>query len=314
MDYSDFLLFVTDRDGTTDFVFPVCLPANNCSDVNSIEVVYNVQQEMCASITGNGDDCTDSENICGTKFDYSIPSVIPAESTADVVVIPKSAFTGTFFGVSPGINSIVPSTLRLGDYNADGFPDMLVVLKYNGTTHTQLWTSVACSADSVSPTRRTFARSSDASAIENVPNSFAATFFDLADDGTLDMIVLSHPTLATATPFQITTIENSVAYGTFFLKATGLSGLCMAWCDTEPKFPDPKPIGVNQPGAVFKYIWSDNNQDKRVTIGTQLSQSGYLALQAPYVYFGIGDVSHYIQYIYLGVPIENGVRFIMLFV
>ena len=40
---------------------------------------------------------------------------------------------------------------------------------------------------------------------------------------------------------------------------------------------------------------------------TQLYQSGYLALQTPYVYFGIGDVAHYVQYIYSGFPIQNGV-------
>jgi len=306
-----------DRDGTTDFLFPSCYPSPTCSDVNSITIVYNVQQPMCTSITGNGDDCIDSSNVCGTPQEFTIPSQIPTSSTANVVVMDSTVFDGfTFFWTFP-MSTNAPNTLRLGDYNADGFTDFLVVVETTNSTMAQLWdsvpcTTVLCGEEATNANRRAFSRSSSAGAIESVVNPFAATFFDIADDGTLDMFVLSYPIKQPKTAFSITSIQNSVSYGTYFMKAVGLSGLCMQWCDTEPKFPDPKPIGINQPGGVFKYIWSDNDSNKRVTISTQLSQSGYLALQTPYVYFGLGDVSNYIQYIYYGAPIQNGVSKIIL--
>lgn len=292
-------------------MFPVCYPSPSCSEVNSIQVIYNVQEAMCTSITGNGDDCIDSDDICGEKIPFTLPNVVSSSSTNNSVVVPSSAFGDyTFFWEFP-LSTNVPNTLRIGDFDCDGYPDLLIIVKNSTSSSAQLWSSVECTeetcgADAYNANRRTFEHDTDnTAAVENVKNPFAAAFIDFGDDGSLDILISSYPVM-NSTAFSITTIENAVDYGTFFLKVTGLSGLCMQWCD-DPKFPDPKPIGINQPGAVIKYLWSDNDQDKRVTIGTQLSQSGYLALQTPYVYFGIGDVSHYVQYIYFGVPIQNGV-------
>ena len=302
------------RDGTTDFVFPVCYPSKDCSEVNTIEVIYNVQMPMCTSIAGGGDNCIDSSNVCGVQYNYTIPDIIPTSSTADVVVIGSSGFNGTTLHWDYPLSTKAPNTLKIGDYDADGFPDLMVIVKLtNGSSSAQLWKSTACTSglcgdDATNANRRTFVRDTSGSAVESVKGAYSGAFFDIGDDGTLDMIILGDTTpLTPRGGLQIVTVENAVNYGTFFLKTMGLSGKCMQWCDTGSKFPDPKPIGVNQPGGVFKYIWSDNNQEKRITMGTHLSQTGYLSLQTPYVFFGIGDVSHYIQQLYFGAPVAGGV-------
>lgn len=261
-----------DRDGTTDFVFPVCGPDSTCSGTNSIVIVYNVQENMCTSIAGGGDNCVDSSDICGVQQAFTFPDVIPTTSTSGVVVIEKEAFNGNTFFWEYILSNKVPNTLRLGDYDADGYPDLLVVLeRANGTSTIQVWNSIECTealcgSDATGEGRRTF-QYTPIAAVDTVQYPYAGTFFDFGDDGTLDVIVLADGSKNKIGGLEIITIENAVNYGTYFLKTIGLSGLCMQWCDGDIRFPDPKPIGVNQPGAVFKYIWSDNDQDKRVTTG-----------------------------------------------
>jgi hypothetical protein len=70
-----------DKDGTMDFIFPVCYPIVTCAEVNSIYIVYNYQTPMCASITGTGDDCTSSGSICGIQNGFSIPNMDIVNST-----------------------------------------------------------------------------------------------------------------------------------------------------------------------------------------------------------------------------------------
>jgi integrin alpha FG-GAP repeat containing protein 1 len=84
-----------------------------------------------------------------------------------------------------------------------------------------------------------------------------------------------------------------------------LNGVCPSWC-SGVKFPDPKPYGVNLPGGTFKFTLNDLSGTAHVAQGVQLQQSGYLALQTPYVMFGLGRTSNYIEEIFMGVPISNG--------
>ena len=274
---------VIDRDGTTDFVFPVCYP-NDCSETNTIEVIYNQQQRMCTSVTGNGDDCVDSEDVCGVIIPYTIANITGNNAASEVVVPTRSFGNNTFATDYDRLR--LPITLRLGDYNQDGYPDMIVILSQKGSTigknnTAQIWNSAACTddlcgSDATSAGRRTFQRNAG-TPLENVANPFAAAFFDLGDDGTLDMIVLGPSVSNSQARVAITTVVNDVDYGRFFLKVTGLSGLCMNWC-SDTQFPDPPPVGVNQPGAVLKYVWTDIDQDKRVTGGTFIHALSLLLL------------------------------------
>ena len=286
------------------------MPEDSCEDINSINVIYNGQETICPSVSGNGDDCLDSEDVCGVVHPYDIPELngIPG---GQQVVIGKEYFNGFSFKTSAQYEIISPVTLRVGDYNKDGSADIAMILTNGTSTQAVLWHSIPCGTnlctqEAIDQNRRTFENDPATSVVGSVANPFVVTFFDFRDDGTLDILVVGETSTGPSGRLQIIAIENDVDYGAYFFKVKGLSGLCMSWCDS-PRFPSPLPIGVNQPGAVFKYIWSDNDQEKRVTIGTQFSQSGYLALQTPYVYFGIGTTSHYVQTLYSGFPISNGV-------
>lgn len=70
-----------------DFTFPVCDPQPTCSTTNAIYIGYNAQLQMCTSITGGGDDCLDSGDVCnGTAF------TIPDFTGDDTVNISNVAF------------------------------------------------------------------------------------------------------------------------------------------------------------------------------------------------------------------------------
>ena len=120
--------------------------------------------------------------------------------------------------------------------------------------------------------RRSFQWDNTAGAVvQTEVNAYAASFFDIYEDGTLDIFILTDDTISgSSSSKSILAFQNLIDYETYFMKALGLSGICSAWCSDGPTFPSPKPIGVNQPGAVFKYIWTDNNSDKKVAVGMYL--------------------------------------------
>lgn len=65
---------------------------------------------------------------------------------------------------------------------------------------------------------------------------YAAAFFDLDEDGVVDMFVLAD------NPPRIETVYNNFENDAFFLKTLGLNGVCTEWCPKSagPKFPSPK--------------------------------------------------------------------------
>uniref|UniRef100_A0A8C2IQK2 Integrin alpha FG-GAP repeat containing 1 n=1 Tax=Cyprinus carpio TaxID=7962 RepID=A0A8C2IQK2_CYPCA len=87
-----------------------------------------------------------------------------------------------------------PITLHLGDYNLDGFPDALVILRNTSASTQQqafLLENVACNNESCRQAGRMFLVHWEQSDLSAIPMAIVATFFDIYEDGILDMIVLS---------------------------------------------------------------------------------------------------------------------------
>jgi len=177
----------------------------------------------------------------------------------------------------------------------DGYADMIIPIRDLSTnaTRIEIWTNTA----GFSGSKRGFERKNEGvSALTGISNAYAAAFFDLDESGSLDMLVLKE------NPPEIVAIFNNFQNDVFFLKAIGLNGVCTAWC---PSFPDPKPYGVNFPGGIFKFTITDLNGATHLAIGAQLPHSSYLALTTPYVLFGLGRTSNYIEEFFYGVPLNN---------
>ncbi|ORY47385.1 hypothetical protein BCR33DRAFT_715110 [Rhizoclosmatium globosum] len=106
-----------------------------------------------------------------------------------------------------------------------------------------------------------------------------AAFFDLFEDGVLDILVFTQNDKKTP---HITAFQNNFYSDGFFLKSLVLNGVCPGRCPSGARFPDPKPYGVNYFGATLKYTITDASGFKRATQLSQLPQSSYFALNTPY--------------------------------
>lgn len=100
--------------------------------------------------------------------------------------------------------------------------------------------------------------------------------------------------------YQIHALYNNFKPDALFVKSSGLNGVCHEWCTVGPKFPDPKPYGVNYPGGTFKFALTDNDGTTLGAAGAQMYRTGYFSLQTPYLMFGLGRISNYIQTIFYG--------------
>eukprot|EP01105_Mastigella_eilhardi_P009961 TRINITY_DN2335_c0_g1_i3.p1 TRINITY_DN2335_c0_g1~~TRINITY_DN2335_c0_g1_i3.p1 ORF type:complete len:450 (-),score=94.04 TRINITY_DN2335_c0_g1_i3:54-1403(-) len=295
-----------DRDGAIDLLFPVCYPKSSCEQVNELWIVYVTQRPVCENSVVSGSNCQSTTDMCKAKT-FVFPNITGINTTQskDVVRVPSTAFPNKFFTL-PNI----PLSVHVGDYDIDGFPDILVAVenKQAGTQRVELWnsdacTEAACGAAAKSSKRRTFTApetSSHLSALTSIDGAYAAAFFDLGDSGNLDTIVLYHNG-----SLGVRAVYNNLHPDALFVKALGLNGVCDSWCKSDPKFPDPKPYGVNFPGGVFKLSLNDFSGKGLGVHGVQLYQSAYLPLLTPYVYFGLGRVSNYIQSVFYGVTLSN---------
>lgn len=238
----------------------------------------------------------------------------------------------------------IPFTMRLADINLDGFPDLLLPILPTPKENVdygivELWFNVPCSASGGSDPmvscsssaihrgRRAFS-SFGADELNNalgqVRGAFGgATFLDVAGDGQIDIILttIEPPTVSdtivttsTATPSTSLAVgsyashlfRNNLNEDAYFLQSFASNGVCPAWCPSPLRhFPDPKPYGVNQPGAVFKFAYTDLEGVAHTAIGGQIMQSGYLALSPPYVTFGLGRTNTFIDTFFFGIGLNE---------
>nr|XP_046205613.1 T-cell immunomodulatory protein-like isoform X2 [Oncorhynchus gorbuscha] len=108
--------------------------------------------------------------------------------------------------------------LHLGDYNMDGFPDALVILRNTSGSGQQafLLENVPCDNASCRDVGRMFRVHWDQSDLGAIPGAAVATFFDIYEDGILDMIVLSKEEGKEG--FAIHALKNNFEADAYFVK------------------------------------------------------------------------------------------------
>ncbi|XP_053532629.1 T-cell immunomodulatory protein [Ictalurus punctatus] len=195
-------------------------------------------------------------------------------------------------------------TLHLGDYNLDGFPDALAILKNTSNSAQQqafLLENVACNNVSCRDVGRMFHVHWDQSDLNAIPRAAVATFFDIYEDGILDMIVLSRT--EGKKDLTIHALKNNFEADAYFVKVIVLSGLCSNDCPDKVK-----PFGVNQPGPYVMYTSVDSNGYLKNASAGQLSQSAHLSLQLPYTVLGLGRSANFLDHLFVGIPRPPGVK------
>ncbi|GAA5798014.1 hypothetical protein HPULCUR_003412 [Helicostylum pulchrum] len=277
-----------DGDGSIDIIFPVCKD-QTCS----IHVVYNQQMGLCSkSQEQSNTSCRKAQNLCVAdphfKFDLSKPN------TKDHAVIPMESYLnkGEYIRVKDdNFRGHLPIPIHVGDYNMDGYPDLLVTT----SERVILLESIPCDSNICSSAtekagRRSFELvTAGADILNKISNPSQAAFFDIDENGSLDILILQHIKGKDAgrTPnFVINNFFNDA----FFLKGLVSNGVTNL-----------EAYGVSYPGASIKFTVLDTSGVKRSRQISQLSQSGYLSLQTPYCLFGLGRTNNYVEELFAGV-------------
>ncbi|KAG0035603.1 hypothetical protein BGZ81_005581 [Podila clonocystis] len=301
-----------DGDGAVDMIVPSC-DRGSCS----IYVYYNQQIPLCTS--KDQKECRQVTNLCvaDPKFTFNID---PDHNTnaGGLVQFPLGNVLphGQQLVLNdPGFKGSLPVSVHVGDYNLDGYPDLLVVSgtpnNIRGPSSATLLQSVLCSANddncfpsAIAAKRRTFVKVTEgADPLNNAQNVKAAAFFDIDEDGTLDIMLLRGTTDQQPAGRAISFIHNNYFNDAFFLKTLASNGVCPSWCglDSKPSRPGAKPFGVNYPGATFKFTILDTAGKKRANQVAQYPSSTYAGLSLPYSLFGLGRTNNYVEELFVGV-------------
>ncbi|XP_036130928.1 T-cell immunomodulatory protein isoform X2 [Molossus molossus] len=224
-----------------------------------------------------------------------------------VPVLQDFSNKGTLWGFVPFVREQrpaeipVPITLHIGDYNMDGYPDALAVLRNTSGSGQQafLLENVPCSNASCEGAHRMFKVYWELVGLSPIRDAVVATFFDIYEDGILDIVVLSKG--PAKNNFAIHALKNNFEADAYFVKVIVLSGLCSNDCPRKIT-----PFGVNQPGPYIMYTTVDANGYPKNGSAGQLSQSAHLALQLPYNVLGLGRSANFLDHLYVGIPRPAG--------
>ncbi|KAH9813975.1 hypothetical protein DFH28DRAFT_973467 [Melampsora americana] len=298
-----------DRDGTIDMIFAACPNDDHCS----IHVAYNQQIPLCKSHPSSIDSkCRDPQNLCTADPNFQF-SFEPSQSAFTSLPISKlfpdftlvtTISSNDFLGTSP-------VSIQTGDFDLDGFPDLLVMITQHGpdsgsSATPQLLRSIPCTLSTCTPTevsdsRRTFEPTvKHMKALTSITNAKSVFFMDIDEDGTLDIVVQRAGKSQPSTTRSITFIKNNFFNDAFFLKSMLLNGACSTWCPSHDGQPRYRPYGVNYPGASYKFTIQDTFGTRRATAVGQIPFHSYPSPTTPYCFFGLGRTNNYVESLFIG--------------
>lgn len=191
-------------------------------------------------------------------------------------------------------------TLRGGDFNMDGYPDLLATLQFSNGKHTQsfLLQNVLCN------TCDGFNRTFDVKwqALNPFYNdSTMAVFYDFYQDGILDVILVESD--KSSGRYRTAAFKNSLDYDANFVKVMVLTGRTNSMYPISPGSLGKKKrtYGTNLPGPSIAYRTTTQNGSPRNAIAAQLPQSAHFSLNLPYTTFGLGRTPNFVDTLTIGV-------------
>ncbi|VVC28598.1 Hypothetical protein CINCED_3A009391 [Cinara cedri] len=187
-------------------------------------------------------------------------------------------------------------TLRPGDFNMDGYPDLLGTLCLAGNpkkTKVILMENVACTTG-CEGFDRTFVVRWDLLHSMNSNNDYVmGAFYDFFQNGILDVLLVS----GSNGEYNMSAFKNSLDYDANFLKVMVVTGLTNSKFETLPSRLGKKSrtFGTNLPGPKVSYVTTTQDGYPRQGIATQLPQSAYYSLYLPYTIFGLGRTPNFVD-------------------
>ncbi|KAA1077632.1 hypothetical protein PGT21_014288 [Puccinia graminis f. sp. tritici] len=312
-----------DRDGTIDMVLSVCPSPDTCK----VHVAYNQQIPLCTSSHSAQPKCRDPQNLCTADpdFRFSFDSADSGFTTMDIAKL-FPAFRLVTELTGSDFQGPSPVGVQTGDYNLDGYPDLLLIVapmggSSSGGIRGVPWllesfgcTLDVCSGPETAKHRRTFRPlSNGAAALNTIQDAKSAFFLDINEDGSLDVVVQRHaPSASPSHPAarSVSVFKNNFFNDAFFLKAIMLNGACSSRCSGKDGHADYRPYGVNYAGATYKFTIQDTFGERRATAVGQVPFNIYASPTTPYSFFGLGRTNNYVENMYIGSTRHQGEHYI----
>ncbi|CAL1685003.1 unnamed protein product [Lasius platythorax] len=191
-------------------------------------------------------------------------------------------------------------TLRGGDFNMDGYPDLLATLQSSVGKQSFLLQNVACKDMACVGFNRTFEVKWQA--LNPFYNETAmAVFYDFYQDGILDVILVEFD--KTNNLYRTAAFKNSLDYDANFVKVMVLTGRTNSMYPISPGSLGKKKrtYGTNLPGPSIAYRTTTQDGSPRNAIAAQLPQSAHFSLNLPYTTFGLGRTPNFVDALTIGV-------------
>ncbi|SBT77382.1 conserved Plasmodium protein, unknown function [Plasmodium ovale] len=289
-------------DGSIDMVIPTCIKSSFCNyccvNDDKIYFIPNIQKKICDNSWKKPDEnkCRLASNLC-SESDYEFVKQL-GDDFISLVDTTGLHLSGNFD---------YPYYLSVGDIDDDGFLDLLITLKNDkGQKYVRIYKNE----------QKTFHEENNidirgfynfyqfvTSSDETVTDVYNAAFFDIYENGVLDILIFGkYKNNSKITKYAAVGFTRINETDSLFLKSTALNGICVNDCYKEKDKMTTKTLGGNAHGPTFKITVIDVNGIKSSRIGIQKSQSAHFPLQLPYVLFGLGRTSNYVEEFYVGMP------------
>jgi integrin alpha FG-GAP repeat containing protein 1 len=263
-----------DRDSLLDIVFPVVnsSPPKILVAYNKVKLEYDWTEDYCA--THKPLNLNDANPTIPLLFeDFKID-----KNTHDIQTILLDDSDKKIFHSA---NSQV--YLRFADINIDSYQDFTVVLHdkkddFTSMAYVFLNAPIKYELNYSGPIRRTFAKDKTY-VIPSITNALHSSFFDLDENGKLDLIVVYEDS---NNKYSIAGFFNTYNYDSYYIKSITLNKNNVFYS--------------NELGASYRFITTNIDGSRRMDSSVQAIQVNTPnSLNLPYSYFGIGRSNNYIE-------------------
>lgn len=197
-------------------------------------------------------------------------------------------------------------SMRAGDFNNDGYPDLLATLEKKKGKH-EIQTFLLENIPNPAPKESDrFKRTFKVKWGDLYPfgaDTVMGSFYDFYQDGILDVILLQR----NGSQYKPLAFRNTLDYDANFVKIIVLTGLNNKRAPSKqaPFGPRKRNYGTNLPGPSIKYKTTTQEGIDQNGISTQLPQSAYFSLHLPYTCFGLGRTPNFVDDVRIGLAGKN---------
>ncbi len=276
------------RDGILDLIFPITegFPRALIA-YNQVILTYDWEADYCAKHSNTANSFPKVFLQFSTDVDQ-INSNSNENSLNNEIIFLYNDKSQVFYNDYEKDNLITP-VIRVGDVNADSFPDITFVLENNDKTR-KAYVFFNCGFKLLTKTEIVSKFSEDCNKNAEkmdlnkvTSNSIFTSFFDLDENGQLDILVVNKIDNST---YNIQAYFNNYSYDAFFLKSQN-----SAIMENSSKITSKNYVL----GVTYRYIATSLDGTRRMDVANQLNQLSVLAINLPYSYIGIGRSNNYIE-------------------